>query len=177
MSYKNISPENLSPVDSFGSIFSTINLKYEYANLSVLHSEVKGQVLRCLSFDTVACEPVYLEVDLSYNYAVNPSVVSRSFTLEDFDCDPLYSGPMFEVNYTELFENNLLSGELEWDEYLHLHLFGISSIYTQRKDVSNSVNLLELTSFKYPGSNFYRLERVFHGKRNSVLKTNEIILL
>ena len=177
MSYKYISPENLSSADSLGCIFKTITLQYKYANLSVLHSEVEDEILRCLSFDTLTSEAVYLKIPLEDNYKVNPSIVSRYFSSHDFDGCFSNRGPRFNVNYTDLFERDLMSSDLKYDDCLHLHLFGICSIYSRKKDVNNSVDLLELTSFNYPGSNFYRLERIYHGKRNKVLKTNEIILL
>jgi hypothetical protein len=177
MSYTNILPENLRPADSLGSIFKTVNLKYEYANLSVLHSEIQDQVLKCLSFDSINSEAIYLNVPLKEIDEVKPKIFSRSFTLNDFeDCLP-YSPIDFKANYSELFEHDLESSELEHNELLHFHLFGISSIYSRKKDVSNSIELLESTTFKYPGSDFYRIQKIYHCKRNKVLKTNEIILL
>ena len=177
MSYNYISPENLKPADSLGCIFNTITLQYKYANLSVLYSEIRDDILRCLSFDKITSEAVYSNISLDKYNKVNPSVVSRYFNSDDFDRSTNYATAKFNVNYAELFDCDLASADLEFDEYLYLHLFGICSIYSRKKDVNNSINLLELTSFKYPGSNFYRLEKVYHGKRNTVLKTNEIILL
>ena len=173
MSIKRIAPDELRIGDSFGAVFKGTPLQYKYGSLNVLHSEIKGELLRVLALESMSEQAVYSVVNLGELDHFAPVVVQRFFARSNFFGE--FDSKDFEVDYPELFSRDLMSCDLDLE--LGASLFGVETSQERIDDYNNQVSLLVRTTFEYPGQNFERLRFHYHARKGFEIVKSKIVLL
>jgi len=176
MTNKVIAPRDLMPADSLGEIFSSIKLRYDYCGLHLIHSEIHQNILKCLAFDKLSNQPLYLEIDTLALNSWNPLIFSRNLDEEDFNL--VSCSKSWNLDYHSLFEDvDFRAENLSDNQRLKFHLFGEKTKEKSQESYSKAVISVDQVIYSYPNHQFQRVVSTYNTYRYDQLTTTTIKFL